>query len=189
MDQLTPSSPGWSEWLGQLSGPEYISALKEAGLWKERPSDIPPPLSYEPPEMRDLNAPLEWWEDAGPAPDRLTIWDPQNANHSPFPSGFKIPKVDSITNARVKRYCHPFCSSERGSNERMNRMIRRFFPKGQSLKNVTNADCKRVQDWLNNYPRKILHYQTPAEFLQKDFPDLSIPPSPTFSPTKILQHY
>ena len=54
--------------------------------------------------MRDLNAPLEWWEDAGPTPDRLTIWDPQNANHSPFPSGFKIPKVDSITNARVKRY-------------------------------------------------------------------------------------
>ncbi len=104
MDQLTPSSPGWSEWLGQLSGPEYISALKEAGLWKKRPPDIPPPLSYEPSEMRDLNAPLEWWEDAGPVPDRLTIWDPQNANHSPFPSGFKIPKIDAITNARVKRY-------------------------------------------------------------------------------------
>ena len=86
-------------------------------------------------------------------------------------------------------YCHPFCSSERGSNERMNRMIRRFFPKGQSLKNVTNADCKRVQDWLNSYPRKILHYQTPVELLQKDFPDLPIPPSPTFSTTKILQHY
>lgn len=65
-------------------------------------------------------------------------------------------------------YCHPYTSCERGSNERMNRMIRRFFPKGQSLAHVTNADCKRVENWLNNYPRKILGYRTPSELFRAE---------------------
>ena len=30
-------------------------------------------------------------------------------------------------------YCHPYSAYERGSNEHMNRIIRRFFPKGQAL--------------------------------------------------------
>ena len=65
-------------------------------------------------------------------------------------------------------YCHPYASCERGSNERMNRMIRRFFPKGQSLAHVTNKDCKRVENWLNNYPRKVLGYKTPNELFQAE---------------------
>lgn len=65
-------------------------------------------------------------------------------------------------------YCHPYASCERGSNERMNRMIRRFFPKGQSLAHVTQTDCLRVQNWLNNYPRKMLGYKTPAELFQAE---------------------
>ena len=58
-------------------------------------------------------------------------------------------------------YCHPYCSSERGSNERMNRMIRRFFPKGTDFTKVTQKRVQQVQDWLNNYERKILDWQTP----------------------------
>ena len=60
-------------------------------------------------------------------------------------------------------YCHPYTSCERGTNERMNRMVRRFFPKGKSMYSVTQTQCKTVADWLNNYPRKILDYATPAE--------------------------
>lgn len=60
-------------------------------------------------------------------------------------------------------YCHPFCSCERGSNERQNRIIRRYFPKGQSLKKYTQKDCDRVADLINRMPRKIFDYETSAE--------------------------
>ena len=59
-------------------------------------------------------------------------------------------------------YCHPYTSCERGTNERMNRMLRRFFPKGKSMQRVTNKQCEQAAAWLNNYPRKILNYETPA---------------------------
>lgn len=60
-------------------------------------------------------------------------------------------------------YCHPFCSCERGSNERQNRIIRRYFPKGQSLRKYTQKDCDCVADLINQMPRKIFDYETSAE--------------------------
>lgn len=65
-------------------------------------------------------------------------------------------------------YCHPYSSCERGSNERMNRMLRRFFPKGQSLSKVTQKECNDAAHWLNTYPRKILNYHTPEELFQAE---------------------
>jgi IS30 family transposase len=35
-------------------------------------------------------------------------------------------------------------------------MLRRFFPKGTNFSNINDEDIKDVQDWMNNYPRKIL---------------------------------
>lgn len=44
---------------------------------------------------------------------------------------------------------------ERGTNENINRMIRRFFPKGINFDTATQKEVTMVQDWINNYPRKI----------------------------------
>ncbi|MDY2930060.1 MAG: IS30 family transposase, partial [Clostridiaceae bacterium] len=63
-------------------------------------------------------------------------------------------------------YCHPYTSCERGSNENANKIIRRFFPKGKSLEKCTSKDCKRVMDYMNNLPRKVLGYRTAAELFQ-----------------------
>lgn len=60
-------------------------------------------------------------------------------------------------------YAHPYSSWERGSNENMNRMIRRFIPKGTDISKLGKREIKRIQDWLNTYPRKILNYRTPSE--------------------------
>lgn len=84
-------------------------------------------------------------------------------------------EYDKKGNKRLQiYYCHPYSSSERGSNERANRIIRRFFPKGKSFAKYTSKDYQNVMDWMNNYPRKILDYSTPAELfqteLQKFFP-------------------
>ncbi len=53
-------------------------------------------------------------------------------------------------------YCHPYSSYERGTNENINRMIRRFFPKGTNFDDVTPKQVAMVESWINNYPRKIL---------------------------------
>ena len=50
-------------------------------------------------------------------------------------------------------YCHPYCSSERGSNENQNGFIRRFMPKGTAISRYSSAYVQRVQNFINDYPR------------------------------------
>ena len=60
-------------------------------------------------------------------------------------------------------YAHPYSAYERGTNENINRMIRRFIPKGTDISRYTKREIKRIEQWLNTYPRKILDYMTPQE--------------------------
>ena len=64
-------------------------------------------------------------------------------------------------------YCHPYSAYERGSNENMNRIIRRFFPKGTNFDTVTAAEVADVEKWLANYPRKILGWKTPQMLFEQ----------------------
>lgn len=57
-------------------------------------------------------------------------------------------------------YCHPYCSSERGSNERLNREIRRLVPKGRDLSGYTVDDVAKIEEWVNTYPREVLDFKT-----------------------------
>lgn len=69
-------------------------------------------------------------------------------------------------------YCHPYTSSERGTNERINRDIRRWFPKGTDFSKYTDDEIQQVENWLNAYPREILGFATPAECFAKCLADL-----------------
>jgi len=62
-------------------------------------------------------------------------------------------------------FAHPYSSWERGTNENQNKMIRRFIPKGTDISKVSAKDIKRIADWMNNYPRRILGYRTPNELV------------------------
>jgi IS30 family transposase len=42
-------------------------------------------------------------------------------------------------------------------------MPRRFIPKGTDLSAITEADLQKYEDWVNNYPRRILGYLTANE--------------------------
>ena len=57
-------------------------------------------------------------------------------------------------------YAHPYSSWERGSNENGNRILRRFVPKGTNIGKLTVAELQRIEDWVNNYPRKIFDYKS-----------------------------
>lgn len=65
-------------------------------------------------------------------------------------------------------YCHPYSSWERGSNERMNREIRRLIPKGSDISKYSLKEIQRVQDWVNSYPRGIFGYATSEELFQEE---------------------
>lgn len=60
-------------------------------------------------------------------------------------------------------YCHSYAAWEKGSNENHNRMIRRWFPKGTDFTKVTEKRVAEIQNWMNDYPRKILGWNTPNE--------------------------
>lgn len=60
-------------------------------------------------------------------------------------------------------YCHSYSAWEKGSNENMNRMIRRWFPKGTDFSRVPKKEIMEFQNWLFHYPRKILDWKSPAE--------------------------
>ncbi|MCP4107316.1 MAG: IS30 family transposase [Desulfobacteraceae bacterium] len=62
-------------------------------------------------------------------------------------------------------FARAYHSWERGANENTNGLIRQYFPKGSSFKNITNQQIQDVQHKLNNRPRKKLNFLTPNEFL------------------------
>ena len=71
-------------------------------------------------------------------------------------------------------YAHPYSSGERGTNEKQNSLIRYFYPKGKSFDNVSEESINRVQEWINNLPRKFAKYLTPNELFNKELENLGI---------------
>ncbi|MDD6300346.1 MAG: IS30 family transposase, partial [Ruminococcus sp.] len=64
-------------------------------------------------------------------------------------------------------YAHPYSSYERGTNEKQNSLVRRFFPKGKSFDNITDEQVAFVENWINNLPRKIFNYHC-SDFIFKN---------------------
>jgi IS30 family transposase len=59
-------------------------------------------------------------------------------------------------------FAHPQCPWERGANENTNGLLRQFFPAGTRFNRVSRRQIKRVQAMLNDRPRKILNWHSPA---------------------------
>ena len=51
-------------------------------------------------------------------------------------------------------YCDPYRSCQRGQNERLNRDLRTFFPKGTEFKRVPEKLLKHALSEINNMPRR-----------------------------------
>ena len=67
-------------------------------------------------------------------------------------------------NTRIQVYfAHPHSPWERGTSENTNSLIRQFFPKGTNFNRVSRTQINKVQNLLNDRPRKILDFSTPHE--------------------------
>lgn len=60
-------------------------------------------------------------------------------------------------------FAHARSPWERGTNERTNGLIRRYFPKGSRAVKVNTDIIAKVVWMLNHRPRKILQWRTPCE--------------------------
>ena len=63
----------------------------------------------------------------------------------------------------VVYFAHPHAPWQRGANEQVNGLIRRYFPKGTDFRKVTDAQVEEVVMKINQRPRKCLHYQSPYD--------------------------
>jgi transposase, IS30 family len=71
-------------------------------------------------------------------------------------------RVNAVLGTR-SYFCTPYTSQERGTVENTAGLVRRFFPKGTNFATLRRTDVKAVEWWLNHRPRRVLHFQTPAE--------------------------
>ncbi|MEJ8568619.1 transposase, partial [Elongatibacter sediminis] len=60
------------------------------------------------------------------------------------------------------------------SNENTNGLIRQYWPKKMSLKNLTQSQADRVERRLNHRPRKCLDYLTPYEVFNNTQESLTV---------------
>ncbi|CVI71536.1 MAG TPA: IS30 family transposase [Candidatus Anaerobutyricum stercoris] len=86
--------------------------------------------------------------------------------------------IERSKRSRKKRtklfFCHPYRSCERGSNENNNRLIRRHIPKGINFDFMPRTEIQYVEDWINNYPRKLFGFRSAGELFQEELLKLGI---------------
>lgn len=65
-------------------------------------------------------------------------------------------------------FAHPYCSQERGSNENLNGLLRRYFPKGTDWSKISDEAIAKAEYDINNRPRKRFGWKTPAEVFYQE---------------------
>jgi IS30 family transposase len=76
------------------------------------------------------------------------------------------PWVLDLLKSKLNLYfCRPYHSWEKGSIENLNRLLRRYFPKGknQPWSDSNREEAQRIEEMMNRRPRRILGYRTPEE--------------------------
>lgn len=60
-------------------------------------------------------------------------------------------------------FADPYSAYQRGSNEQVNGLLRRYLPKGTTFKDLTQHELDRIVEEINCRPRKCLGFRTPNE--------------------------
>ena len=93
-----------------------------------------------------------------PSPYRLTLTRDRGTENMGWEA------VEKILSMKVY-FAHAYSSYERGSNENLNGLIRRYFPKKTDFSKVTDEEIRKVEYLINSRPRKRLGGKTPLEVL------------------------
>lgn len=84
-----------------------------------------------------------------------------------YDNGLEFADHGSIATALKARtfFAKPYHSWERGLNEHTNGLVRQYLPKSTDFTTVSDEIVQAIAVKLNNRPRKILNYKTPAEVI------------------------
>lgn len=100
-------------------------------------------------------------------------------------NGMEFSRVEEMSKSIITKnkirtklyYCHPHTPTERGTNENINKMIRKYIPKGTNLDNKEYNEIFNIQEAINNYPRGIFNYDTSNDRFKRELRILRIPKS------------
>lgn len=81
-------------------------------------------------------------------------------------------------------YCHPQAPHERGGNENNNKLLRRRFPKGESMKKKTQQDATEAQHFINGYPREMFGGRCSNDLFREELDKL-----PLRNPQKVYDFF
>lgn len=78
-------------------------------------------------------------------------------------NGQEFAKLKEISKDIEIYYAHPYSPYERGTNEKQNSLVRRFIPKKMDINKVNEEEINKIQQWINNLPRKIFNYASSSD--------------------------
>lgn len=81
-------------------------------------------------------------------------------------NGLEFTGLQSSLQVTPVYYYHPYSSYERRSNERQNRIMRRFIRKGEKIQPFSEEDILWFTDKINALPRNLFQYKTSEELFE-----------------------
>lgn len=73
-----------------------------------------------------------------------------------------------LKNTRDVFFARPKAPYERGTKQNQHKLICRFIPKSKGFVEISTKTIRRIQQWINNIPPRILGEQTVEETFLKE---------------------
>jgi IS30 family transposase len=86
-----------------------------------------------------------------------------------YDNGIENRDHERLREVGIKTYfTEPYSSWQKGGVENVNRMLRRYFPKGTDFARISQTDVDHAVNTINSKPRKILGYRSAWEVAKEE---------------------